>query len=234
MNSNGTPNNNDAMNNALDALFAQAATMAVDELGSEIPVPDQEVESSPRHKRRMARLIKSTRPAKMLSRVMKVAACFALVFIVIFTGMFAGVEAFRIKFLNFFFDKDSPGSEYSYNTNNHNSYDGELVSLRYIPDGFECNYSTVYVDRGFEYLEFYKEGELWFYFTVRSPIGSHEIDTEGADFDTLEINGYEALYVTKSTHNSLVWSDEENSFNIDGNISKKEIIKIASNIKLIE
>ena len=234
MNSNGTPNNNDAMNNALDALFAQAATMAVDELGSEIPVPDQEVESSPRHKRRMARLIKSTRPAKMLSRVMKVAACFALVFIVIFTGMFAGVEAFRIKFINFFFDKDAPGSEFDFNVESHNTYDGKLVSLHYIPDGFECTYNTDDTIKGFEYLKFKNDDELWFVFTIKYTSGNHLFDTEGADIEELEINGYEAVYITRSTDSTIIWSDKENSFSISGNISKKDIFKIASNVKLIE
>ena len=225
-------NNDNAYNNVLDSLLSEAAMAAANELGSEILVPDCDIEYSPKHRRAMARLLSGANKKPLPQRVFKAAACFLLVLFVGSAGLVVGVKAVRTKLLNFILDEGAPGTEYSYNVEPKGTYTGELVELVYVPAGFECTGNHINFRTGYEVLDFTNGDDLWFSLSFHDASEERTVDTEGAEIEYTEISGYDAVFISKSTRNAVIWSDGENAYDVYGNISKKDILKIAANIKL--
>ncbi len=152
------------------------------------------------------------------------AACvFAAVAVVSATAVL-GVDAWRIKLLNFFFDPSNPGTNISFNDNGGTTYSDEYVRLGYVPMGFDV---TDKVQMRTCNAIHFENGEKYFAFDMSSVESHLTIDTENAVVEDISVNGYKGIYSTNDNVNILLWYDDYNVYSISGNIDKKEIIKIA-------
>lgn len=110
-------------------------------------------------------------------------------------------------------------------------YKDDYVELKYIPQGFILT----------EHFSTEKQVNLMFtrqdknFGFGMSPVDSNATyDTENATIEELFINGNPAVFSTKPNVNILVWTDGNKKFDMAGNISQKEMIKIAENAQSLK
>lgn len=104
----------------------------------------------------------------------------------------------------------------------------------YVPEGFDCD--VMEIDDAFAYLEFHKEDGKKLSFT-QMPAKSFTLDIDNenhkiTEFKNEKYNGYH-MHPLKSDVQTLVFWNENNLFQIMGQITEKEIIKMANSLSLI-
>ena len=57
-------------------------------------------------------------------------------------------------------------------------------------------------------------------------------DTEQKNSEKININAYEGVFYENpsSKYSGIIWNDENYIFNVEGNVSKEELIKIAKGV----
>ncbi len=110
-------------------------------------------------------------------------------------------------------------------------YKDDYVELKYIPKDFILVYK--HSNKRRTTLEFIKDNEN-FGFKMSSVDSNPTYDTENATITEMTINGNPALFSTKPNVNILVWTDGEKQFDLTGNISQTEMIKIAENAQSLK
>lgn len=224
--------NNEAFDRALDILIDEAVSIVNDKDGNALTA-DMDIEFSDEHEAKMKRLFKKKRNERLKSRALiygKRAACICLVALIVAGTSVFSVEAWRARFLNFFFDEDAPNSEYNFNELGGTYYSDDYISLEYIPWGFEVAKSNE-TENIIQLL--FKNEELYLMVSVSSTGGQGSIDTEDATVSRIGIDNCEAILVEKDDVNQILWQNGDHEFYIAGNISSNEIIKIAKNLKKI-
>ena len=221
---------NDVLEKAFDMMLDEAALIADEELGRELEEPDEELIFSKEHEEKMEKLFRTERQKHMRAKFLKYskrAACVFLAVVVVSGAAVMSVEAWRVKFLNFVLDAGAPNTDFDFNDDQSSSYANEIVSLGYIPEGFGI-VTNKESSRGL-FLEF-KNSDKYFCFDLTNINVSASVDTENGTAEKMKINGYEAVFIDNPDTNILIWHDNTYAFDIIGNISKEEIIKIAENV----
>ncbi len=228
-----TNENDKTMENILDAVFGEAASKAAADMGRELisTPPCAAREGSRRYRRKMEELTGSRGNASLPMRAAKAAACVAIAAAVGSTALVVGVEAIRKKVINYIFDRDAPGTEF-YIDKSAGSYEGFLIKLNYVPSGFECDSSESHAEIPMEYLHFSNSDEQWFFVGIIFS-GMADVDTEGAKIEEFEINGYDAVCITKPDDIAVIWQCGDTYLTICGNLSKADILKIVNNTDLV-
>lgn len=228
-----TNENDKTMENILDAVFGEAASKAAADMGRELisTPPCAAREGSRRYRRKMEELTGSRGNASLPMRAAKAAACVAIAAAVGSTALVVGVEAIRKKVINYIFDRDHSSAEIYFNLpEDTNTYEGSFANLTYIPADFEYKhgFSTSESERWY----FENAEGLWFDVYIPPTGGSYTVDTENGEINEIVINGNDAVFIKNPDYNILIWTDGKRHFQVIGNISKDEIIKISENIYL--
>ncbi|MBR4890869.1 MAG: DUF4367 domain-containing protein [Clostridia bacterium] len=119
-------------------------------------------------------------------------------------------------------------SRYKLTESNNNAVSGE-ITVGYIPNGYEltnehANLKSITYD--------YVKDNDWLSISKFSSSIKIEFDTETGSIENMEYNGQTyTLYVDKNNHNYLVWNKNDYIYQVDGVISKDELLKIAETIK---
>ncbi len=183
--------------------------------------------------KKIRKLLAENRRKKVGKQLMANGKKIACVFIIILAGLAIttfGVEAWRVKVLNFVFDRSSPGTTFTFAERGAIRNAVGDFELEYIPEGFELSekkHSKSMFDAIYKNFENSKSFSL----SVRFPEGLFDIDTENAEIETIEINGYEGVYITNKRHNAFVWNDDNYAYILMGSISKDELYKILEGIR---
>lgn len=103
----------------------------------------------------------------------------------------------------------------------------------YIPKGF--NIETI-IKQNEEIIMVFKDtNSNSLVFEQSSDLNrEYMVDTENAEIETIEIQGWEAMVITKDRIITILWDNNESMFNAFGQITKEEIIKLCENIYLKE
>ena len=96
------------------------------------------------------------------------------------------------------------------------------IEVKYIPQGFEEKGSRIMTN---VVLLNYKKDDLYFRINVNA---ANDVVIDNTN---IKINDYDGLYSDENGVKSVVWSDNERTYSVTGNIEKEEIIKIAEGIK---
>lgn len=227
-----TPSSNNVWDKALDVLLEETADMALEQLDKDLPQPEENIEFSAEHERKMSRLFRKERlklARKKLIKYTKVAAV-VLVGIILCTGIsIASVEAWRVPFMNYILDLSKPNTDFTFNESEEVLYENDKVRIKYAPEGFKLTH--IQEDRPLLLLQ-YENGEQFYQITVGySTTMGISIDTENGTVIDTTLNGYEAVYASTSLCNSLLWSDGEYIYTVVGNVEKNEIFRVAENIQ---
>ena len=119
-------------------------------------------------------------------------------------------------------------SRYKLTESNNNTVNGE-ITVGYIPEGFELtNEHTNLKSITYDYM---KDND-WLTISKLSSSTKIEFDTETGSIENMEYNGQTyTLYVDENNHNYLVWNKNDYIYQVDGTISKEELLKIAETVK---
>ena len=221
---------NDIFDKMLDEYLDEAAKNAAGaSYGEE---NDEDVEFSQMHEAKMERFFAAQRKkqsAKKYRRILKAAACVLLAVAVGSGVTIFSVDALRTRFLNFVFVPSKPNTDYNFGDYAQNRYSDSDITLNYIPEGFKLA-DKVKSSESIDLL-FKNDEKSYFYFNVNDITVQSSIDTENATVENITVNGYDGVYISNDNINALVWHDNRYSYDIIGNISKENIIKIAKNLK---
>lgn len=224
-------NYNDAFNKAIDELLDEAAHITVEKDSGELEMPTDNISFSDEHEVKMQRLFKSERrkiAAKKFRKYAVRAACIFLA-IIVFSGVtIFSVSAWRVRFLNFMFNKDAPNTDYNFTDEKPAPQMDDRLKLNYIPKGFLLEDS--FNGQRSITLSFIR-GEDYFCVSSDELDANFNIDTENAAMEKTKINDFDAIYISNQNANSLIWYDDDRAYTITGNISKDEIFKIAKGLK---
>ena len=224
---------NDLQEKAIDDILQYAAKEACEQINNEFDGME-EIEFSKEHTERMEKLFKNYRRKEQLSEFRKragqIVAAFVLV-AVLTTGISVfSVQAWRVKFLNFVMNISETNTEIRYKENEpeSTSYSSDKIDINYIPEGFSLA-NNITTDKTF-YLEFKNSEKVFSIRTNRNTSYITNFDSENANVKKVNLNDTFGYFTSENTKNSLLWNIDEISFVLYGDITEKEMIKIAENI----
>lgn len=182
----------------------------------------------------------TTKP-RITNALNKVAVCFLLVVVLLFTTA-ASVKALRIKVLNFFVDIHTKYTSYQIKeSNNGTSNRNQVVNWTnayvptYIPDGYKIG--SISSNNLLKQIVFENQQDknLRIFYIDLNEASSPAVDTENASvFKAININGYEGTLVVKNSIVTIVWSIEDHLFTVQAPTSEDTAIKIAEGVKYID
>lgn len=231
---------------AIDALIKAATIDAANEMFDEIDtsISDDEITFSDNHTNKMNEILSSIKYEPQKNKNHKINKRILLVAII--TMVIVLVTAFsvtgnRLKFLNYFmnisnreteFRSDDMIYEEKYSAGeNADSTNDDIkykVIAGYIPENFQE--STVeYTDSNYVITYEYED----YYFSIAKSLvpDYHGVDTENAEVSYIDINGNKAFLSSKPEVKILFWTENDILYQLDGNIDKETLIKIAENVK---
>ena len=104
-------------------------------------------------------------------------------------------------------------------------------TITYIPEGYELVSEN---DTPFKVTRFFSNGEnevgIYWYKTPFNKANMDEKILSEKEEKIGELSGYH-MYDSENDLNKLVWGDESHTLMVSGQVSEKEIVKIAQNIK---
>ncbi|MCM1060989.1 MAG: DUF4367 domain-containing protein [Eubacterium sp.] len=232
--------NNELKEKIFDVILAEALKECLDEKLKEY---DELVANSPPHEfspefeKKMKKIKNSIGREDRIKKykriavrsIVSVAAAFGLIFGVLLTQpeVSAAVQNVIRTVFNQYDKYDYVGEELTVDNFNNN------IRLGYVPDGYylsKGDYSPAVVS-----LEYLDENENKIMFDYGIADGSSSIyDNEHNSYSNFTINGIEYHYYEsndKDFYNMLVWYKDGYSFGIFAHLSKKELVKIAENVK---
>jgi|BioPla2DNA2_1021312.scaffolds.fasta_scaffold09352_7 hypothetical protein len=173
---------------------------------------------------------------KWLKRTRKLssrAAVFLVILIACMTVVTMSVDAFRIRFFNFFINEKENYTEIEKreDVSNQGVPDIEVENffyLSYVPTGYSFkSYTTL----GDSIVIQYSSDEETIIFNQSKGDANYQLDTEGAEIRVVPIGEGSGQLILKDDRIMLFWSINEESFLIQGEASEQEIIKMAENLK---
>lgn len=182
------------------------------------------------------KLEKKNKRIKKINSLSKRVAIILITLVICITTITFSVEAFRIKVLNFIIDKQERYTSIEVSGKQVENEKGKLLDNwtdfylpDYVPEGFEIVNAEKYGNIRIIYYENKDGVEIEF---SQSPNGNnHQLDTENAQIDKIKIKDKEAILIEKNGLITLLWYNDEDTFNLIGKTDKNEIIKMAKSIR---
>ncbi len=187
-----------------------------------------------RHRRAMKKILSANQPERRglhhLPPSKRIVIATMLIFLALFT-----VTASAVAIKGFIRKRHRDNTQlFVVNVENSPSLIEYEYYLSEIPDGYELyeNDTTLY-----SVCKIYINSEnrtLTFYQNVKKYYDQH-FDNEKNSFEEVEINGHYGLYIDfgteKREHGDLVWDNGDYILEINGDLSKSELISLAQSVK---
>lgn len=165
--------------------------------------------------------------AKAMKRVALVAGIAAI----LFTTAFATSETVRVHVLNLAIEVFETNTEFRFSDSSE--YATPQLNVGWVPDGYTLtDQGSDEIEIWFEYQNV--ENKLLSITCWRTDGMTTQIDTEDAEVEHVQIQGIQAMLVTKGNSAQLVWTANDNSIliNVTGDeITTEDIIHIANELK---
>ena len=206
--------------------FAKACVLSFEEWAATIPEDLPEPEFSKRHIKRMNILLNKMRGDvyhHFTTRTIKIILVAAVLLALLLTAFV--FPSSRDSFI----DNFNIASRYQMTKENKNSVPNK-ITVGYIPEGFELNNQHI-ISKGVVYDYSSKNGLT---FTVTKCSSSIEIDfnTEDIETEIIVVGNKEYTYgISLSNVGNLIWIENDYIYQIKGNITKEEMLNIATTIK---
>ena len=120
-------------------------------------------------------------------------------------------------------------SRYKLTESNNNAVNGE-ITVGYIPEGFkltnERELSRLIIN------DYYDSNGVFFTITKSSSSIEVDLDTETGNVEYIMVNNKTySYYEDDNNHNYLIWNQNDYVYQIEGTLSKDELLKIAETVK---
>ena len=202
----------------------------------ELMIENIPYEFSAEFEKRMSKLIKRRRKPyfRMINTVGKRAACIALAVFIASATTVMSVDAFREAVFRFFMNIFSTHSDITaIDDDQHPNTIEDIYEITYDLSEYTIDYEdyTEY-SRNISYIN----GEISIDFQqYTKEMYDENINTEGADISTININDNEALYFHDNhQYDCLIWDNGDYILVIYSNIGKDELISIAKSVQKVE
>ena len=205
--------------------FARACILSYEEWVATIPAELPEPEYSKKHIRRMNALKNKMRGNvyhHFTTRTIKIMLVAAILLALMMTAFVfpSSREAFMDNF--------NIASRYQMTKENKNSVP-DKITVGYIPEGFELESKQTYSKT---IIYDYSSNKSKFTITKFSSSVEIDFDTEYIKTETITIDNTEYTYsIGVSNISNILWIENDYVYQIKGNISKEEILKIAESIE---
>jgi len=161
------------------------------------------------------------------------AAVFALLIVVSMTIATFSVDAFRVRFLNFFMDKNDTYTELGKVEDSGIQTDPNILAesyyyFTYLPESYTFEKSSILNG---SILIIYSDGKNKIYFDQIEEGADYQIDTEEASVREVPIGDEIGQLIIKDNRTMLFWYSSTTSFIIKGSLSEQEIVKMAESLK---
>lgn len=224
-----------------DAMLLEHAAKARDIWLNTLPADEDipEIATSKAFERGMRKLIKRQRRPPGMARPprrIKRAAATALIAAVLFLAMMMTVEASRTKVIEVVVHVFHELTDYRFSSDIAKTGETALpeLSFGYVPEGMEEVEDRRDVDDSRYIL--YESGGSFFELTQQAVYagGSYEliVDTENSTCEVFTLDGGEAYANTKGSDSSILWTRENITYFLYGNIDLQELKAIAEKIKI--
>lgn len=191
--------------------------------------------------RKMKKLLQTQRRSPALNRFIsasKRVAVFALAVLTVSFSCLMCVEAYREKFLKIITDVFEDLSRFSISSSWSTNPELGEIKYGYLPEGMseidrEYNSEThsqiiYFEDAEGRYLEISQD------IMISGKESTLIVDTEDAEVSTINLNGREATMIVKGLHTILMWEDDIFIMLVSGDFPPDEILKVASEIRILE
>lgn len=178
---------------------------------------------------------------RIISKLKKIstrASVFIVALLIIGGSLTMGVEAFRIKFFNFIINETDTHTDLIPIESDKGTVNSSL------PDDWSNYYFPTYLPEGY-FLEtfnktenheryFFSNGGETLVIMIQDVDNDSslmsQLDSEGHELEFTEINGNNAVYLTKNDKTTISWIQNNMLIKITGRITTDEIILVAENI----
>ncbi len=192
-------------------------------------------EFSPEFERKMQKLIRRMERQDWRQthrrKLRRVAAMFALV-IVLGGTLVVKVDAVRVPFVNFVLSVGDGFSSVDIVGNQNQPEvpeDMETFLPAYVPDGFQLSSSDS--DNSFFMVSYTNEAESYYSILFYRSARSSALDTEDADVEQREINGYPAIVIRENEQTIVEWFPDGHEYFITGTVPLEEILHMIDSIE---
>lgn len=218
-----------------DELLRKAAEEAALDINRSLPAPEEcQHDFSPAFERKIRKLIKQVKHP-YLYRVMKTAACVALVCSVGFGSVIAGSPTARAAVFGWVRNiYQSIFYEYEFEGQSSDS-----AATKYKPDWVPQRYhlkEKYTLDIGEDYLYCDSdENSMLFSYSYGTDATSLYVELEGCTQHTAEINGCRAdIYLPDDPTKSsvIVWIRNDTMFYINGTMTEDELVRMAESVSI--
>ncbi len=175
---------------------------------------------------------------RTFNTVGKQVAAVVLTVVLALSAVTISVEALREPFFEFITKTFEKFTLITFHENDDPSPEDEFIPLKpidptYIPEGFELTSETV--DFMMNMKTYAHKNETIIHYSQSFKNGSQlYIDTEDATITRININEREAIFKQEYNETYLFFTDMHYIYEISGNLTKEELIKIAESIPIHE
>lgn len=206
--------------------FEKACEMSLNDWLATIPEIIPEAEYTKNHEKWKIKLFNKMRGNRyhtFTTKTIKVMLVAAVLFALLLTAFV--VPSSR----EYIIDNFEIFSRYKITENNNNSVNDE-ITVGYIPEGFELVDKQV-LSKLITY-NYCNSTNKMITITKFSSVIKVEFDTETGSIENIIVNDIEySYYVDENNYKYLVWNENDYIYQIDGEISKDELLKIAETVK---
>ena len=206
--------------------FEKACEMSLNDWLATIPEIVPEAEYTKNHekwKRKLFNKMRDNRYHRFTTKTVKVLMIAAVLSALLLTAFV--VPSSR----EYIIDNFDIFSRYRITENNKNSVIGE-ITVGYIPEGFELESSEIQLKH--IYYRYISDDNKEFVVSKFSSSIEVDFDTENGFVEKIIVNEKTYTYfVDINNYSYLLWSENDYIYQIDGPISKDELLKIAETVK---
>lgn len=161
----------------------------------------------------------------------RVAAVF-LVFLTMASITVMSVEAFRVPVLNFIFQKSSNKNKFNISVDDSSSYDNDNFVFEYIPSGYKFIEKTVFGDQHRFVYEYRNKSGSTIYINIQTQVDyDYYLDLVKGSYSKIVYN-HNTYYFIQNTNSELFGYRNKCLFNIKADISKRDFLLMADQIKI--
>lgn len=225
-----------------DDLLFQHAAEARNIYLSTLPAPEElpPVCCSKAFERNMQKLIREQRRSPKINKMLRVMKRTAAAVLVIATVSFCGlmtVEAYRAKVIEFVVHVFNELTQYRFSSNVSDADNIVLpeISFGYIPEGMqETENEMISTD---QCHIVYENNTGGFFELIQKPLSENDrynliLDTENSGYTAGFVHGFNAVFNTKDSDSSIVWTDGNMVYDLYGNIGMDELKNVAEKMEI--
>ena len=206
--------------------FEKACEMSLNDWLATIPEIVPEAEYTKNHekwKRKLFNKMRGNRYHRFTTKTVKVMLVAAVLCALLLTAFV--IPSSR----EYIIDNFEIFSRYQLTQSNDNSVNGD-ITIGYIPDGFVLT-NKLESSKVISY-EYFNSNDEIFIVTKSASSSQVEFDTETGIAEDFEVNGQKYIfYIDKNNYNFIVWNMNDYVYQVDGTLSKDELLKIAETVK---